>query len=59
VSKERSRREGVWQTVYSRKLFAVCRYGLGSNSMTEGQKSLLIFGSLGFFFCLFLLGYLL
>ncbi len=33
------------------------KYGLGTNSMTEGQKSRLIFGSLFFFFCLFLLGY--
>ena len=32
-------------------------YGLGTNSMTEEQKSLLIFGSLGFFFFLFILGY--
>lgn len=32
-------------------------YGLGTNAMTEEQKSLLIFGSLGFFFVLFLLGY--
>mmetsp|Transcript_12237 Transcript_12237/g.36748 ORF Transcript_12237/g.36748 Transcript_12237/m.36748 type:complete len:220 (-) Transcript_12237:3065-3724(-) len=34
-------------------------YGLGTNSMTEGQKSALIFGSLAGFFVLFLLGYLL
>ncbi|CAM6093560.1 unnamed protein product [Calypogeia fissa] len=34
-------------------------YGLGGNSMTEGQKSLLIYGSLVFFFALFLAGYLL
>ena len=33
------------------------KYGIGTNSMTEGQKSRLIFGSLFFFFCLFLLGY--
>ncbi len=32
-------------------------YGLGSNTMTGEQKSLLIFGSLGAFFVLFLLGY--
>ena len=32
-------------------------YGLGTNSLTEDQKSLLIFGSLAFFFVLFLLGY--
>ncbi|PSC74856.1 Rubredoxin [Micractinium conductrix] len=32
-------------------------YGLGTNSMTEGDKSLLIFGSLAFFFVLFLAGY--
>ncbi|KAL4447643.1 hypothetical protein ABPG75_004862 [Micractinium tetrahymenae] len=32
-------------------------YGLGTNGLTEEQKSLLIFGSLGFFFVLFLLGY--
>ena len=32
-------------------------YGLGTNTMTGEQKSLLIFGSLGFFFFLFLLGY--
>jgi hypothetical protein len=34
-------------------------YGFGTNSMTEGQKSLLIYGSLVFFFTLFLLGYFL
>lgn len=34
-------------------------YGLGTNSMTSGQKSLLIYGSLAFFFVLFLLGYFL
>ncbi|KXZ56953.1 hypothetical protein GPECTOR_1g86 [Gonium pectorale] len=33
------------------------RYGLGGNSMTEGQKSLLIYGSLAVFFALFLAGY--
>ncbi|KAJ9526770.1 hypothetical protein QJQ45_017492 [Haematococcus lacustris] len=33
------------------------RYGLGSNSMTEAQKSLLIYGALGTFFLLFILGY--
>ena len=32
-------------------------YGLGTNSMTGEQKSLLIFGSLGFFIFLFLAGY--
>eukprot|EP00890_Picochlorum_soloecismus_P000996 jgi/Picsp_1/1898/NSC_05364-R1_protein len=32
-------------------------YGLGTNSMTGEQKSLLIFGSLAAFFVLFLLGY--
>lgn len=32
-------------------------YGFGTNSMTGEQKSLLIFGSLAFFFVLFLLGY--
>ncbi|KAI7842041.1 hypothetical protein COHA_004241 [Chlorella ohadii] len=32
-------------------------YGLGTNAMTEEQKSLLIFGSLAAFFVLFLLGY--
>lgn len=30
------------------------QYGLGTNSMTESQKSLLIYGSLAFFFLLFL-----
>ncbi|KAH7422230.1 hypothetical protein KP509_13G098300 [Ceratopteris richardii] len=34
-------------------------YGLGTNSLTSGQKSLLIYGSLFFFFCLFLSGYFL
>eukprot|EP00667_Euglena_gracilis_P015898 EG_transcript_16570 len=34
-------------------------YGFGTNSMTEEQKSLLIFGSLLFFFFLFLSGYFL
>jgi hypothetical protein len=32
-------------------------YGFGSNSMTGEQKSLLIYGSLLFFFALFLAGY--
>mmetsp|Transcript_11941 Transcript_11941/g.14430 ORF Transcript_11941/g.14430 Transcript_11941/m.14430 type:complete len:201 (-) Transcript_11941:66-668(-) len=32
-------------------------YGLGGNSMTAGQKNLIIFGGLGAFFALFLLGY--
>jgi hypothetical protein len=34
-------------------------YGLGSNSMTGEQKSLLIYGALTFFFALFISGYLL
>ncbi|KAG5188221.1 ALG6, ALG8 glycosyltransferase family-domain-containing protein [Tribonema minus] len=32
-------------------------YGFGTNSMTGGQKNLLIFGGLGVFLALFLLGY--
>jgi rubredoxin len=32
-------------------------YGFGTNAMTAGQKSLLIFGGLGIFFLLFLSGY--
>ncbi|GAB5367360.1 hypothetical protein AAMO2058_001223600 [Amorphochlora amoebiformis] len=32
-------------------------YGFGTNSLTEGQKSALIYGSLAAFFALFLLGY--
>lgn len=35
------------------------KYGLGANTMTSGQKSLLIYGSLGVFFALFLAGYFL
>uniref|UniRef100_A0A7S0BNC2 Rubredoxin-like domain-containing protein n=1 Tax=Rhodosorus marinus TaxID=101924 RepID=A0A7S0BNC2_9RHOD len=35
------------------------QYGLGGNTLTEGQKSGLIFGGLAFFFVLFLSGYLL
>lgn len=34
-------------------------YGLGTNSMTQGQKSGLIYGSLLVFFLLFLAGYFL
>jgi transcription elongation factor Elf1 len=34
-------------------------YGLGTNAMTEGQKSGLIYGSLITFFFLFLCGYFL
>ncbi|EEH60796.1 uncharacterized protein MICPUCDRAFT_30901 [Micromonas pusilla CCMP1545] len=34
-------------------------YGLGTNSMTGGEKSLLIYGALALFFALFLGGYLL
>ena len=33
------------------------KYGLGTNSMTGGQKSLLIYGALAIFFILFLSGY--
>lgn len=33
------------------------QYGLGTNTLTGGQKNLLIFGSLATFFVLFLLGY--
>ena len=39
-------------------LFLVKAYGFGTNSMTSGQKSILIFGSLLVFFFLFLAGYL-
>ena len=35
------------------------QYGFGGNSLTAGQKSLLIYGSLVLFFGLFLAGYLL
>jgi len=34
-------------------------YGFGTNSMTAGQKNLLIYGSLLFFFMVFISGYLL
>ena len=34
-------------------------YGLGTNSMTEGEKSRLIYGALLFFFLVFISGYLL
>jgi len=34
-------------------------FGLGGNSLTSNQKSILIYGSLIFFFCLFLSGYFL
>ena len=33
-------------------------YGFGTNSMTEGEKSRLIYGSLAFFFLFFIAGYL-
>ena len=35
------------------------KYGFGGNSLTGGQKNLLIFGVLGFFFLLLLSGYFL
>ncbi|KAJ9185883.1 hypothetical protein P3X46_005463 [Hevea brasiliensis] len=35
------------------------QYGLGGNSLTSGQKAILIYGSLLFFFVLFLSGYFL
>jgi hypothetical protein len=35
------------------------QYGLGTNTMTAGQKSILIYGSLAVFFALFLAGYFL
>lgn len=34
-------------------------YGFGTNSMSGGEKSILIYGSLALFFALFLGGYLL
>jgi rubredoxin len=34
-------------------------YGLGTNSMTGGEKSVLIFGGLALFFLFFISGYLL
>ena len=34
-------------------------YGFGTNTMTEGEKSVLIYGALAFFFGLFIAGYLL
>jgi hypothetical protein len=34
-------------------------YGFGTNAMTQGQKSGLIYGSLAVFFGLFLFGYFL
>lgn len=39
------------------RIFWVQGYGLGTNALTEGQKSGLIYGSLAAFFVLFLLGY--
>lgn len=35
------------------------KFGIGVNSLTSGQKAVLIYGSLFFFFCLFLAGYFL
>lgn len=35
------------------------QFGLGGNSLTSGQKSLVIYGALLFFFALFLSGYFL
>lgn len=35
------------------------QFGLGGNSLTSGQKALIIYGSLFLFFCLFLSGYFL
>uniref|UniRef100_A0A7C8Z6Y3 Rubredoxin-like domain-containing protein n=1 Tax=Opuntia streptacantha TaxID=393608 RepID=A0A7C8Z6Y3_OPUST len=35
------------------------QFGIGVNSLTSGQKAVLIYGSLFFFFCLFLGGYFL
>ncbi|KAL2942452.1 Rubredoxin [Bienertia sinuspersici] len=35
------------------------QFGLGGNSLTSGQKALVIYGSLFLFFCLFLSGYFL
>lgn len=42
-----------------RALTAPPGYGMGANSMTAEQKSLLIYGTLGTFFALFLAGYFL
>jgi hypothetical protein len=33
------------------------KYGFGTNSMTGGQKSALIYGALAIFFLLFIAGY--
>lgn len=56
---------GAAKTYYQTKSVEVAgfaqnqQYGLGGNTLTEGQKSLLIYGSLLFFFALFLSGYFL
>ncbi|MCO5610708.1 hypothetical protein L7F22_064949 [Adiantum nelumboides] len=56
---------GAGQSYFNSKSLEVAgfaenqNYGLGTNSLTSGQKSLLIYGSLLLFFCLFLSGYFL
>ncbi|KAH9552903.1 hypothetical protein CY35_09G091600 [Sphagnum magellanicum] len=56
---------GAAKTYFSSKSIEVAgfaqnqQYGLGGNSLTSGQKSILIYGSLLLFFALFLSGYFL
>lgn len=56
---------GAAKTYYQTKSVEVAgfaqnqQYGLGGNTLTGGQKSLIIYGSLLFFFALFLSGYFL
>ena len=51
---------GVRQYARAREIAGVAenqRYGLGTNSLTGGQKSGLIYGALAAFFALFIAGY--
>ena len=56
---------GAAQTFFESKSVEIAgfaqnqQFGLGGNTLTSGQKALLIFGSLFFFFVLFLSGYFL
>jgi rubredoxin len=56
---------GAAKTYFSSKSIEVAgfaqnqQFGLGGNSLTSGQKSILIYGTLLFFFALFLSGYFL
>lgn len=57
VEKQRARVFFFPSLTHTHHPFLSPRYGLGTNSMTGGQKSGLIYGGLALFFALFIAGY--